>query len=607
MKKLLLSIAFILVASITMAQRVVTAIDTEKAYTLECRSSAAHNTTRFIGVDENGVISGQSATAAEIKFEAADAENSYYIKVGEKYLNHNGTNISASTEKLTAWTFGVGGKDNVANVVTFTIGNEKYLNNNGSDCADGTCEYLKANLHAGGPASGNACSLWQLCEIDPNYKVINDPADFQNGEIYTFVTERGWMGAKDDNDNLVSSAYEDNNVTGSKEDANFQWTVYKSEKNNYYLYNIGKAMFMGVQTENNAAVPFVAQPVGKKLTFKKSSNATYPIMLSTDNAGVINHSASYAPGLINWTGGWTNLNDPGSNHQVEVVGTLPQETLNRIEELVAAYELINTEAVAALDAAIENFTQIIIGEGVGKYTATDADYQEKFNAIVAYRDAIESSTTPTATEVEVKIGEIDAIIASFQLNMPEAGKCYRIAYDYGGEVGVLYMQGVNSDVKGVQFTAENEDASKWCYDGALKSYTAEKYLVEHGNTRGLQDEGVNVEFSASPRAIGKYCIKIGSFIHANSDNENYFTDHCGNDGGHGAHDFIIEEVVIESEEPEIPTDPEPENPEPENPTAVENVEIGNEKSEIYDLTGRKVENITKAGVYIVNGCKVLVK
>ena len=593
MKKLLLSIAFILVASITMAQRVVTAIDTEKAYTLECRSSAAHNTTRFIGVDADGVIDGQSATAAEIKFEAADAENSYYIKVGEKYLNHNGTNISASTEKQTAWTFGVGGKDNVANVVTFTIGNDKYLNNNGSDCSDGTCKNLKANSHPGGPASGNACSLWQMCEIDPDYKVINDPADFQNGEIYTFVTERGWMGAKDDNDNLVSSAYEGNNVTGSKEDANFQWTVYKSEKNNYYLYNIGKAMFMGVQTENNAAVPFDDQPVGKKLTFKKSSNATYPIMLSTDNAGVINHSTSYVPGLINWTGGWTILNDPGSNHQVEVVGTLPQETLNSIAELVAAYELINTEAVAALSEAIENFTQIIIGEGVGKYTATDADYQEKFNAIVAYRDAIESQTTPTATEVEEKIGEIDAIIASFQLNMPEAGKCYRIAYDYGGEVGVLYMQGVNSDVKGVQFTAEDKDASIWCYDGALKSYTAEKYLVEHGNTRGLQDAGVDVEFSASPRAIGKYCIKIGSFIHANSGDGQYFTDHCGNDGGHAAHDFIIEEVEVVVE--------------PENPTAVENVETGNEKVEIYDLTGRKVENITKAGVYIVNGCKVLVK
>lgn len=42
-------------------------------------------------------------------------------------------------------------------------------------------------------------------------------------------------------------------------------------------------------------------------------------------------------------------------------------------------------------------------------------------------------------------------------------------------------------------------------------------------------------------------------------------------------------------------------------TGVEKVEIGNEKSEIYDLTGRRVEEITEPGIYIVGGKKVLVK
>ena len=42
-------------------------------------------------------------------------------------------------------------------------------------------------------------------------------------------------------------------------------------------------------------------------------------------------------------------------------------------------------------------------------------------------------------------------------------------------------------------------------------------------------------------------------------------------------------------------------------TGVEEVEIRNEKEEIYDLTGRRVNEITKAGVYIINGRKVLVK
>ena len=42
-------------------------------------------------------------------------------------------------------------------------------------------------------------------------------------------------------------------------------------------------------------------------------------------------------------------------------------------------------------------------------------------------------------------------------------------------------------------------------------------------------------------------------------------------------------------------------------TGVEKVEIRNEKEEIYDLTGRRVNEITKAGVYIIGGHKVLVK
>ena len=44
-----------------------------------------------------------------------------------------------------------------------------------------------------------------------------------------------------------------------------------------------------------------------------------------------------------------------------------------------------------------------------------------------------------------------------------------------------------------------------------------------------------------------------------------------------------------------------------NTTGVEKVEIRNEKEEIYDLTGRRVNEITKAGVYIINGKKILVK
>ena len=44
-----------------------------------------------------------------------------------------------------------------------------------------------------------------------------------------------------------------------------------------------------------------------------------------------------------------------------------------------------------------------------------------------------------------------------------------------------------------------------------------------------------------------------------------------------------------------------------NDTAVEGIEAETENAEIYDLTGRRVEKITNAGIYIVNGVKKVIK
>lgn len=172
-----------------------------------------------------------------------------------------------------------------------------------------------------------------------NVDFVKNANEFENGKIYTFVTSLGWMGAKDGNNNVISTAKTSHELTGSKEDTNFQWTVYKSENGNYYLYNIGNGKFMGVQASNNTSVPFVASPAGKMLTFKVSNKIDYPIMLSTNNSAVVNHNGGYGDGCISWTGGWTNLTDNGNCHKVELVGDLNEETIAKIEKLVAVREI----------------------------------------------------------------------------------------------------------------------------------------------------------------------------------------------------------------------------------------------------------------------------
>ena len=404
------------------------------------------------------------------------------------------------------------------------------------------------------PTTAEIDNIYAILASDgPVY--VTDVDGFENGKIYTFVTARGWMGAKADNNKVISTAYTANGVTGSKDDANFQWTVYKSENDNYYLYNIGKEMFMGVESGNNTAVPFVATPAGKNLTFKKSADTAYPIMFSTDNAGVVNHSANHASGLITWTGGWTNLNDGGSNHQVELVGVLDNETLAGIAEIVAAYELDNTSAVAELDAAISKaqtlFNSISVGSGVGEYTATDAEYADKFSAIVAFRQAIQSTNTPTPAQVEAKTAEVNALIASFRLNLPVAGKYYRILAVDGWNDDARYLGAQNStaNTSRAGFVAEADANTIFYFDGTqLVSYASGNYLVSNSNMlgyNGIQAAGSVISFQAAAKGlVGAYNIKFNSgsrYLYCNKSNYTDAGSSTNNDNGYC---FNIEEVTV---------------------------------------------------------------
>ena len=149
-----------------------------------------------------------------------------------------------------------------------------------------------------------------------------------------------------------------------------------------------------------------------------------------------------------------------------------------------------------------------------------------------------------------------------------------------------------------EFVAEADDNTVFYFDGEyLKSNATGYYLVSNSNFLGYdgdQTEGSVIAFrAASNNLIGAYNISFNDGARWLYCNQNNFTDAGGSTNDAHGYCFNIEEVEVVVE--------------PETPTAIENVETEAENAEIYDLTGRKVENITKAGIYIVNGCKVLVK
>ena len=183
----------------------------------------------------------------------------------------------------------------------------------------------------------------------------------------------------------------------------------------------------------------------------------------------------------------------------------------------------------------------LFGDGLGQYSNVS---EENLNAVneakqvMANASSVNKSVLDTYKTYEEKTD-------GATLNMPQPGQYFRVAYDYGGSVGKLYMQGVASTVKGVKFTEEKDNASVWVYnDGTLTSYYDGRNLREVNDDRGLSDAKTTVTFSKSTRAKGKYNVKVGSFVHANSSNSNYFTDHCDKDGGHGEHDLILEEAEV---------------------------------------------------------------
>ena len=308
-------------------------------------------TTKYtLYINENNELALSTSSAEELgaaaKFfveKRANNKYSFYNREKELYMIWRGKSAGYNSDKgvlgeynatYCDWTINAGAE--IASTQTYF-----FVSKRSNGTSDGSPVVMKSNgvFDAWGNTQALSDTYSNLYNIEiANREYVADPAGFENGMAYTFVTERGWMGAKDDNTKAISTAYTTNGVIGSADNENFQWAVYKSAKNKYYLYNLGKKMFLGKESRNNTAIPFVSTPTTENLTFKTSENSGYPIMFSTDNAAVVNHSANHASGLISWTGGWGNLNDGGSNHKVTLVRTLTDAELQTITNLVSAYE-----------------------------------------------------------------------------------------------------------------------------------------------------------------------------------------------------------------------------------------------------------------------------
>ncbi|MBR4845244.1 MAG: hypothetical protein IKU98_02365, partial [Bacteroidaceae bacterium] len=216
--------------------------------------------------------------------------------------------------------------------------------------------------------------------------------------------------------------------------------------------------------------------------------------------------------------------------------------------MVIAQSAIELEALVnrlngTIDAMIEN-----AGIGIGYYES--AEDVAKLKKSIEKAQALLESNSKKNEDYVAAIAELKELeTKAAKIELPEAGKYYRIGYDFGSEVGIKYMQSVNSSEKGLNMTSESEVMSVVFYyvDGKLQSLDTKGYLKENGDDRGLQDDADKagtITFSAGSE-LGKIKIQAPSYLHANKSGENYFIDHCGDDKCGANHNFVITEVKTE--------------------------------------------------------------
>ena len=195
------------------------------------------------------------------------------------------------------------------------------------------------------------------------------------------------------------------------------------------------------------------------------------------------------------------------------------------------------------EGIIAKINDVLASVNCGIYTLA-ASKVSVYNTI---KSALANSGNVKLSALNNYLEQTQTLFDGATLNAPKTGYYYRIAYDYGTNVGELYMQGVATEQfkngqnsYAVKFDNAEGAESIWYYDGGLMSYTAGKYIKEHGNDRGLQAIGAkqNATFSVSNRNSSKLCINLGSHLHANKTGSNYYSDHCSGNNC-AEHDFTV--------------------------------------------------------------------
>ncbi len=562
MKKLLLSMATLLVAGSAWAQTEVRDINTEKYYTLQCKAT---DHSGYIA-EVNGEIKGREAIPTMLVFEQGETEGTYYIKsyVSNKYINSNDaySDVTFDTEKKTAWT-----KTELASNLAFTATAGRYLNNN--ETSDGS-NGLKVATGTGG------CSQWTLCEYDSPVESIS--------VVYSFKYD-GREVATQSADVLSGSAYPDITIA--------------------LPYGITGTKPEGIVSEEDAVYGVVTKEITltkeKELPFETAASAGeitkwYYMRMHTNEPGFIGDIAD--DNTINVYKGKTAAEEGALNNFLW--GFVGSDAFGiTVVNKGAEKQLTSTGDgnVTLTDAGTPFFvanTDETTYKAQNGFCLRKSDSNNYLNAnynsrkLSHWGSADAGSTIflyeeGTSANVTVSDAGYATVCIDYPVSIPEDVEVYTVTAVEGSSAKMTKVEDVLPENTGVivKAAAGNYDFAISALPVASTSGNNLVGTVVDTEVTAAQDKAYYVLSEPEGEPVGFYKAILVDNKFKNNANKAYLPVANGNAARFLSFDFGTE-------------------------TAIEGVEgeNGNVKAEIYDLAGRRVQNAQK-GLYIVNGKKVI--
>ncbi len=175
---------------------------------------------------------------------------------------------------------------------------------------------------------------------------VTEIGNLSNDKIYTLKANRGdgvgyllYQESSAANNLQANYGNGPSDITYSLTEPAYQWAIYTSPKTGMaYFYSIAGNKFIGTSTEGSSKPVTMVDAPTNSVEVRTSSVTSYPFVLST-NQWALNVAGTYYPyGVVSWSGGYSNLTDPGNVYQITEAGDLDAAIKSNIAAKVATYE-----------------------------------------------------------------------------------------------------------------------------------------------------------------------------------------------------------------------------------------------------------------------------